>query len=172
MKAAVPVAHLKRLAELLASMRPEVSGELQQRAGKAVEWLQRVVAENGTDNNCLRSKVNSLRKEWAEFPTFNAMEEHWFRSWEESLARLEDADWLLMREFLAYKPRERDKLWQVERREWFLKTPQDTLQAARKWQKTHGKSGTVHNLFTGSPQGEVLEPKEVSEIISKIQESL
>ncbi len=82
------------------------------------------------------------------------------------------ADWQVMRDFLAYKPRERENLWQVEKREWFLKTPQDTLQSARKWQKTHGKGGTVHKLFTSSPQDERLEPAEVSEILSKIQESL
>lgn len=168
----LPAAHVKRLVILVAQLRASAQGDLAERAGKAVTWLEGVLAENPPDNKCLRSRVNSLRKEWAEFPAFNATEEHWFHSWEESLSRLEDADWQLMREFLAYRPKEREKLWQVEKREWFLKTPQDTLQAARKWQKTHGKSGTVHKLFTGNSQGERAEPAEVSEIIAKIKDSL
>lgn len=172
MNVSLPAAHLKRLVILVASLQRVAQGDLATRAGNAVKWLEDQLAENPPDNKCLRSRVNSLRKEWAEFPAFNATEEHWFRTWEESLSRLEDADWLLMRDFLAYRPKEREKLWQVEKREWFLKTPQDTLQAARKWQKTHGKGGTVHKLFTGNSQGEGVGPAEVSEFIAKIRDSL
>jgi hypothetical protein len=136
-RVALDPAHLMRLAELLSDLRATATGDLAARAGKAEEWLKHQVESQACPDQNLRDFVNSMRREWQEFSRFTALEENHFRANQTDLASLKAGDWEMMRDFLAYAPRQNENLFQVERREWFLKAPQDTLMAARKWSRTH-----------------------------------
>lgn len=131
----LPAAHAERLQALLSELGEAVGGELGQRATRAAEWLG--AQASGASGDKLRDKINSLRREWREFPNFTALEENFFRAHEENFARLETCDWDVMRDFLAYVPKSHEKLFQVEMRERFLKSPKETLADARRWHGTH-----------------------------------
>lgn len=136
-KVVLPLAHTRRLAALLSSLAAVADGDLAERAKKAVAWLEGELACQQDDTQQLRDRVNSLRREWREFPNFTALEENFFRAHEENFARLETCDWDVMRDFLAYVPKSHEKLFQVEMRERFLKSPKETLADARRWHGTH-----------------------------------
>lgn len=87
-------------------------------------------------------KINALRPEWKKMPHLSHMEMHTLQGCAHSLEGLEDSDWQLMRDFLAYTPRGAEKLYQVRSREKFLQTPVDTLTAATEWQKSQGAAPT------------------------------
>jgi hypothetical protein len=123
----LPSGHLRRVAELLAS-----HGE-----DKAAAWLLGVLEAQECPSQAVRDRINSMRPEWEQFSTFDAEEEHNFRVNESDFKRLCAAEWDLIRDFLSYRPREGESFFQVEKRLWFLKAPEDTLTAARKWSWTH-----------------------------------
>lgn len=110
---------------------PTVASKQEQRAGGALMDLV--------------PKVNSLRPEWRKMPHLSAMEMHTLQGCAHSLEGLDEASWILMRNFLAYTPRGTEKLYQVRSREKFLQTPVDTLTAATEWQKSQGNSPTKSN---------------------------
>lgn len=87
-------------------------------------------------------KINALRPEWKKMPHLSHMEMHTLQGCAHSLEGLEDSDWELMRDFLAYAPRGAEKLYQVRSRDKFLQTPVDTLTAATEWQKSQGSAPT------------------------------
>jgi len=145
MNVSLPAAHLKRLVILVASLRRLAQGDEAARAQRAVDWLQGELAKMPSEDS-LREKVNSLRPEWQAFPKFDAAEEHHFRFLADDFARLTDADWQVMREYLAYKPRGGETLFQVERREWFLRNPKETLLKAKSWGRYNRKTSGLHTL--------------------------
>jgi hypothetical protein len=130
-------AHLLRLAKLLSRLREAATGEDAERAGRAATWLEEQVTLQVCPEQSLRDFVNSIRREWLEFPTFTAQEEFHFRAQQQDLARLKAEDWEMMRDFLSYIPRQGERIFQVESREFFLKSPKETLTKARSWHRTH-----------------------------------
>jgi hypothetical protein len=90
-------------------------------------------------------KINTLRPEWKKMPHLSGAEMHTLQSSAHSLECLADADWRLIRDFLAYSPKGAEKLYQVRSREKFLQTPVDTLTAATEWQKSQGNSPAKSN---------------------------
>lgn len=132
-RAALPVGHLRRIAAILASAGE--SGD--ESAGKAAAWLLEALEAQECPSQVTRERVNSLRPEWERFATFDAMEENHFRANESDLKDLREMDWDLMRDFLAYAPRDGEAFFQVQKRSMFLQCPEDTLGAAMRWAKSH-----------------------------------
>lgn len=126
-RASLPCGHLRRIAELLAS-----HGE-----AKASAWLLGALEAQECPSQDTRDKANSLRPEWEAFPNFDAEEEHNFRVNEQDLAALKPRDWDTMRAYLAYKLRDGESFFQVKKRLWFLKAPEETLLLSREWERTH-----------------------------------
>lgn len=145
MNVSLSAAHVKRLVILVASLQRVAQGDLATRAGNAVKWLEDALADAPTEDT-LQAKVNSLRPEWQAFPRFDASELHHFRFHADDFARLKDDDWQMMRDFLAYRPRGKEKLFQVERRDYFLKSPKETLMNAKSWARANRKTSGLHTL--------------------------
>jgi hypothetical protein len=150
-KVYLPLGHAQRLVILVASLRKVASGELAAtedlvtRASNLEKWMGEQIAKTPSEDS-LRDKVNSLRPEWQAFPKFDAGEEHHFRFLADDFARLTDAEWQVMREYLAYKPRGGETLFQVERRDWFLRNPKETLLKAKSWGRVNRKTSGFHTL--------------------------
>lgn len=132
-RTALPTAYLRRIAHILAQHGQ--AGD--ESAGKAAAWLTEALEAQQCPSQAFRDKVNSLRVEWERFASFDAAEEHHFRANEPDLRDLRAEDWELMRDFLAYTPRDGENFFQVQKRQTFLQCPEDTLGAAIRWQKTH-----------------------------------
>lgn len=134
-RAALPTAYLRRIAHILAQHGQ--AGD--ESAGKAAAWLTEALEAQQCPSQVIRDLINSLRPEWEAFPVFDAEEEHNFRVNESDFKRLTSLEWDVIRDFLSYHPREGESFFQVEKRLWFLKAPEDTLTGARKWAWTHRK---------------------------------
>lgn len=132
-RVSLPEGYARRIAAILAAAgeRGDVDAE------KAAAWLLPYLEAQACPSQDVRDRVNSIRPEWASFPNFDADEEYHFRSNEKDLAALKPRDWETMGAYLAYKPRDGESFFQVNKRLWFLKAPEETLQLSRDWRRTH-----------------------------------
>lgn len=109
-----------------------------EREMKMVEWFEMTLSDDLSPVDDIVRKVNKLRDEWARLP-MTAMEMHSLHGCLECLQGMEDRDWHIIKDFLAYSPRHGERFYQVRSRDRFLSAPVDTLVAAAEWAKTHRK---------------------------------
>jgi len=127
--------------KLLAAFRSvlrETGRDATERERIMLRWFDETLSDSTDYVAEVARKVNKLRDEWARIP-MTAMELHSLHGCLECLRNLEDRDWWVMREFLAYTPRHGERFYQVKSRDRFLSAPVDTLVAAGEWAKTHRK---------------------------------
>jgi hypothetical protein len=109
-----------------------------EREAKMIKWFETTLSDDLSPVDEIVRKVNKLREEWARLP-MTAMEMHSLHGCLECLEGMEDRDWHIIRDYLAYSPRHGERFYQVRSRDRFLSAPVDTLVAAAEWAKTHRK---------------------------------
>jgi hypothetical protein len=109
-----------------------------ERESKMIHWFEMTLSDDLSPVEEIVRKVNKLRDEWARLP-MTAMEMHSLHGSLDCLHGMEDRDWYIVKDFLAYTPRHGEKFYQVRSRNAFLSAPADTLVAASEWAKTHRK---------------------------------
>jgi hypothetical protein len=111
-----------------------------------VDWLEGRLKDYKTDPVTRVSReVGKLRPGW-ERP-LTAMEMHELHGALETLQDLTVSEWETIREYLAYKPRSGEKLFQVTSRLWFMQNPVNTLTAAECWHREKTKRKPVHSTL-------------------------
>lgn len=105
---------------------------------RMVEWLEMKVSHGLTDSiNRVASEVGKLRPGWNKPMT--SVEMHDLHGALDTLQDLVPSEWQTIREFLAYKPKTGEKLFQVTNRLWFIQNPVNTLNAAEIWKRDREK---------------------------------
>ena len=111
--------------------------------------------------------VKALTKRWQASPGLSAREARTFRKNRHQLAAFEEADWQVLREFLAAKLHEGSAWFQPRMLEKFLENPGERLGDARDWK---AKQRPPLRALPPPPQPEPTEPplsrSEVAELLS------
>jgi hypothetical protein len=141
-KVVIPSSALERILLRVRGMMADLKRPASDKEHALVEWLEKMTDEgDGNDMDSLVRKVGSLRSGWDR--PLTAMEMHTLYGSSECLNDFSKLEWELMRDYLAYQPRPGEKFYQVKSREWFLKSPVDTLTAAEGWAQTHRRKPTA-----------------------------
>ena len=138
MKITISRQAVEKLLEAFKGTLAELQRIPNERELKMIKWFETTLSDDLSPVDEIVRKVNKLREEWARLP-MTAMEMHSLHGCLESLEGMEDRDWHIIRDYLAYSPRHGERFYQVRSRDRFLSAPVDTLVAAAEWAKTHRK---------------------------------
>lgn len=142
MKLTISREAVEKLVVAFRSVLKETGREATERERIMLKWFDETLGDSVDYVAEVTRKVNKLRDEWSRIP-MTAMELHSLHGCLESLRCLEDRDWHVMKDFLAYVPRHGERFYQVKSRDRFLSAPTDTLVAAGEWAKTHRKKPAI-----------------------------
>ena len=94
-----------------------------------------------------------------------AMEQHHLHGAMETLSEFTDGEWQSIREYLAYKPKSHEKLFQVSNRNWFLENPVNTLTAAETWKDANKPRAMAKRQSVNESAGDVLSREDALAIL-------
>ncbi len=132
-----------------------------------LRWFREFLSDNVTPVDRVLAEVGKLRTGWG-MPLSYA-EQHELHGSMDTLASFTDGEWLAIREWLNYKPKSWENLYQVKNRQSFLRAPVDTLNAAEAWRDQNKASEPRRKPTEQTHAGDVLDKDDALAILRGIK---
>jgi len=122
---------VEKLVNAFESALIELPREPTDRERTILRWYREFLSDDVSPVDRVLRQLGKLKPGW-ERP-LSQVEMHEMNGSLDALATFTDAEWLAVGEWLSYKPKSWEKLYQVQNRQSFLRAPVDTLTAAETW---------------------------------------
>lgn len=122
---------LEKLVDAFESVLRDMPRDPTDRERTMLRWFREFLSDTVTPVDRVLAEVGKLKPGWG-MPLSYA-EQHELHGSMDTLASFTDGEWLAIREWLNYKPKSWETLYQVKNRQSFLRAPVDTLNAAEAW---------------------------------------
>jgi hypothetical protein len=158
---------IRRVAiEKLLARFKEVCASPTERDDTMVRWFEEFLSDDVSPVDRVLRQLGKLKPGW-ERP-LSQIEMHEMHGSLDALSSLTDSEWSCIAEWLTYKPKSWEKLYQVQNRQSFLRSPIDTLTAAETW-KDANKASEPRRKAVSEPVGETLSKDEAIAILRGTQ---
>lgn len=157
---------VEKLVDAFESVMVELPRQPTDRERTMLRWFREFLSDNVTPVDRVLQEVGKLKEGWAR--PLSQIEMHELNGSLEFLATVTDGEWQVMREWLNYKPKSWENLYQVKNRQSFLRAPVDTLNAAEAW-RDQNKAAEPRRKAVNEPAGDLLEKDEALAILRGIK---
>jgi hypothetical protein len=127
-----------------------------------IRWFDEFLSDDVSPVDRVLRQLGRLKPGWDR--PLSQVEMHEMNGSLDTLATFTDAEWSDIAEWLQYKPKSWEKLYQVQNRQSFLRSPVDTLTAAETWKDANRPARRKEDA-TSAPVGEVLTREEMLAIL-------
>jgi hypothetical protein len=162
MKLAIRRDAVEKIVDALESVLAELSRPPSEREAAMVRWFREFLSDDVSPVDRVVKQVGTLKPGWDR--PLSQIEMHEMHGSLETLASLTDTEWRDIGAWLQYKPKSWEKLYQVQNRQSFLRSPVDTLTAAETWRDAN-KASTPRKKPVNEPVGETLTKEEMIAIL-------
>jgi hypothetical protein len=153
---------LEKLVDAFESLLVEVPRDPSDRERTMLRWFREFLSDDVSPVDRVVRKLGTLKVGW-ERP-LSQVEMHELNGSLDTLATFTDSEWQDIAEWLSYKPKSWEKLYQVQNRQSFLRAPVDTLTAAESW-KDQNRPSRRSQAPVNAHAGEVLSVEEMRAIL-------
>jgi len=154
---------IRRVAiEKLLARFKEVCSSPNERDATMIRWFDEFLSDDASPVDRVLRQLGKLKPGW-ERP-LSQIEMHEMSGSLDTLATFTDSEWQDIAAWLSYKPKSYEKLYQVQNRQSFLRSPVDTLTAAETW-KDANKPARRKEEATSGPVGDVMTKEEMLAIL-------
>lgn len=122
---------LEKIVDAFERLLVELTRDPTDRERTMLRWFREFLSDDVSPLDRVTRQIATLRPGWDRPMT--SMEEHQLHGAMATLTDFTDSEWQTIRDYLAYKPKTYEKLFQVANRNWFLENPVNTLTAAETW---------------------------------------
>jgi len=122
---------LEKIVDAFEALLVEVPRNPSDRERTILRWCREFLSDTVTPVDRVVEQVGRLKPGWAR--PLSQIEMHEMNGSLETLSTFTDSEWQAIGEWLSYKPKSWEKLYQVQNRQSFLRSPVDTLTAAETW---------------------------------------
>ena len=140
----------------------ELCADPTERDSTMIRWFDEFLSEDASPVDRVLRQLGKLKPGW-ERP-LSQIEMHEMNGSLDTLASLTDTEWKCIGEWLTYKPKSWEKLYQVQNRQSFLRAPVDTLTAAETWRDAN-KASTPRKMAVNEPVGDTMTKEEMLAIL-------
>jgi hypothetical protein len=153
---------LEKIVNAFEALLVELPRDPSDRERTMLRWFREFLSDDVSPVDRVLRQLGRLKPGW-ERP-LSQVEMHEMNGSLDTLATFTDAEWSDIAEWLQYKPKSWEKLYQVQNRQSFLRSPVDTLTAAETW-KDANKPARRKEESTSGPVGDVLSREEMLAIL-------
>lgn len=129
----------------------ELGRESSDRERAMIRWFEEFLSDDVSPVDRVTRCVGKLKPGWDR--PLSHLEMHELHGSLDTLATFTDAEWATCRDWLNYKPKSWENLFQVQNRSSFLRAPVDTLNAAEAWQHARKASEPRQRPANGKHDG-------------------
>jgi len=153
---------VEKLVNAFESALIELPREPTDRERTILRWYREFLSDDVSPVDRVLRQLGKLKPGWDR--PLSQVEMHEMNGSLDALATFTDAEWLAVAEWLSYKPKSWEKLYQVQNRQSFLRAPVDTLTAAETWRDAN-KAQEPRRKPVNESAGETLSREEALRIL-------
>jgi len=153
---------LEKIVDAFERLLIELPRDPSDRERTMLQWFREFLSDDVSPLDRVTRQVATLKPGWDRPMT--AMEEHHLHGAMDTLTDFTDGEWQTIRNYLAYKPKSYEKLFQVSNRNWFLENPVNTLTAAETWRDAN-RAIEPRKKPVNEPVGNTLSKEEMLAIL-------
>lgn len=157
---------IEKLVDAFESVLRDMPRDPTDRERTMLRWFREFLSDDVSPVDRVLKQLGTLKPGW-ERP-LSQVEMHELHGSLDTLSTFTDAEWQAIAAWLSYKPKSYEKLYQVQNRQSFLRTPVDTLTAAETWRDAN-KSHEPRRKAVSETVGETLEKDEALAILRGIK---
>jgi hypothetical protein len=154
--------HRSALEKLLARFK-ELCASPTERDSTMVRWFEEFLSDDATPGDRVLRQIGKLKQGWERPLSCEEMQE--LHGSMDALSTLTESEWATIREWLNYKPKSWEKLYQVQNRKSFLRSPVDTLTAAETWKDANKPRDRATRKPVDESAGETLSREDALAIL-------
>ena len=153
---------LEKIVNAFESLLVELPRDPSDRERTMLRWFREFLSDDVSPVDRVLRQLGRLKPGWDR--PLSQVEMHEMNGSLDTLATFTDAEWSDIADWLQYKPKSWEKLYQVQNRQSFLRSPVDTLTAEETW-KDANKPARRKEEPTSAPVGDVLSREEMLAIL-------
>lgn len=144
----------------------EVCANPTERDERMIEWFTEFLSDDASPVDRVVRQLGKVKPGWER--QLSQVEMHELNGSLETLATFTDSEWQDIADWLNYKPKSWEKLYQVQNRASFLRAPIDTLTAAEAWRDQNKAQERRPSKPVSESAGTVLDRDEALAILRGI----
>lgn len=158
---------VEKLVDAFESVMVELPRQPTDRERTMLRWFREFLSDTVTPVDRVLTELGKIKDGWDR--PLSQIEMHELHGSLDTLASFTDGEWLIIREWLNYKPKSWENLYQVKNRQSFLRAPVDTLTAGEAWRDQNKTSEPRRKPTEQTHAGEILDKDEALAILRSIK---